>query len=123
MHVQHFQLAKLSSGKAKLSWWEMTNLFQAICFLCVLRFLEVNPEGKVPVIKHEGKWVPDSDVITQILEEKHPEPSLITPPEKAAVYVCTHSRPSITTKETCFSLCVYIAQCFKPWVMLVIVCD
>lgn len=48
-------------------------------------FLEINPEGKVPVIKHEDKWVPDSDVITQILEEKFPDPCLQTPAEKAAV--------------------------------------
>ncbi|MCO5581065.1 hypothetical protein L7F22_034941 [Adiantum nelumboides] len=48
-------------------------------------FLEINPEGKVPVIKHEGKWVPDSDVITQIIEDKFPEPPLQTPAEKASV--------------------------------------
>lgn len=48
-------------------------------------FLEINPEGKVPVIKHEGKWVSDSDVITQIIEEKFPEPSLQTPEGKASV--------------------------------------
>ncbi|KAL6326811.1 hypothetical protein AAG906_010988 [Vitis piasezkii] len=32
-------------------------------------FLEMNPEGKVPVIKVDDKWVPDSDVITGVLEE------------------------------------------------------
>ena len=53
--------------------------------MCHYRFLEINPEGKVPVIKHEGKWVPDSDVITGIIEEKFPEPSLKTPEEKASV--------------------------------------
>ncbi|XP_022139339.1 glutathione S-transferase DHAR2-like [Momordica charantia] len=42
-------------------------------------FLEVSPEGKVPVVKFDDKWVPDSDVIVGILEEKHPEPSLVTP--------------------------------------------
>lgn len=47
------------------------------------RFLKINPEGKVPVIKDEGKWVADSDVITKILEEKYPEPSLKTPEDKA----------------------------------------
>ncbi|PNX75228.1 glutathione S-transferase chloroplastic-like, partial [Trifolium pratense] len=46
-------------------------------------FLEISPEGKVPVINIDGKWVPDSDVITQILEEKYPSPPLVTPPEKA----------------------------------------
>jgi len=48
-------------------------------------FLEVNPEGKVPVIKFEGKWIPDSDVIVKILEEKYPEPSLVTPPQFSSV--------------------------------------
>ncbi|CAI8601584.1 unnamed protein product [Vicia faba] len=48
-------------------------------------FLEVNPEGKVPVIKLDGKWIPDSDVIVKILEEKYPEPSLVTPPQFSSV--------------------------------------
>jgi chloride intracellular channel protein 1 len=48
-------------------------------------FLEVNPEGKVPVVKFDDKWVPDSDVIVGILEEKYPEPSLISPAEFASV--------------------------------------
>ncbi|XP_044468343.1 glutathione S-transferase DHAR3, chloroplastic isoform X2 [Mangifera indica] len=48
-------------------------------------FLKVSPEGKVPVIKLDEKWLPDSDVITQSLEEKFPDPPLLTPPEKASV--------------------------------------
>ncbi|KAF5189392.1 Chloride intracellular channel protein [Thalictrum thalictroides] len=48
-------------------------------------FLEVNPEGKVPCVKFDDKLTPDSDVITQILEEKYPEPSLVTPPEYSSV--------------------------------------
>ncbi|KAL3845107.1 hypothetical protein ACJIZ3_002510 [Penstemon smallii] len=48
-------------------------------------FLELSPEGKVPLIKLDEKWIPDSDVITQALEEKFPEPSLVTPPDKASV--------------------------------------
>lgn len=48
-------------------------------------FIDISPEGKVPVIKLDEKWIPDSDVITQTLEEKFPEPSLATPPEKATV--------------------------------------
>lgn len=51
----------------------------------VFRFLKISPEGKVPVVKFDEKWVPDSDVITQSLEEKYPEPPLATPPEKASV--------------------------------------
>ncbi|KAF3334043.1 glutathione S-transferase DHAR2-like protein [Carex littledalei] len=31
------------------------------------------------------KWVPDSDVIAQIIEEKYPEPSLVTSPEYSTV--------------------------------------
>ncbi|XP_010274730.1 PREDICTED: glutathione S-transferase DHAR3, chloroplastic [Nelumbo nucifera] len=48
-------------------------------------FLEVSPEGKVPIIKLDQKWVTDSDVITQSLEEKFPEPPLGSPPEKSSV--------------------------------------
>ncbi|KAH9675498.1 glutathione S-transferase DHAR3 [Citrus sinensis] len=48
-------------------------------------FLKISPEGKVPVIKLDEKWLPDSDVITQSLEEKYPDPPLRTPPEKASV--------------------------------------
>ncbi|KAJ6290710.1 hypothetical protein OIU76_027958, partial [Salix suchowensis] len=48
-------------------------------------FLKLNAEGKVPVIKFEENWVSDSDVITQALEEKFPDPPLAIPPEKASV--------------------------------------
>ncbi len=47
--------------------------------------MDANPEGKVPVIKDEGKFVADSDVIAQLLEEKFPEPSLKTPEGKVNV--------------------------------------
>ncbi|AQK83383.1 Glutathione S-transferase DHAR3 chloroplastic [Zea mays] len=52
---------------------------------CFIRLFEINPEGKVPIVKLEEKWIGDSDVITQALEEKYPEPPLATPPEKASV--------------------------------------
>ncbi|XBJ14242.1 hypothetical protein VPH35_006308 [Triticum aestivum] len=49
-------------------------------------FLKINPEGKVPVYNGgDGKWIADSDVITQVIEEKYPTPSLVTPPEYASV--------------------------------------
>ncbi|EOA35718.1 hypothetical protein CARUB_v10020944mg [Capsella rubella] len=48
-------------------------------------FLDISPEGKVPLMKLDGKWVADSDVIVGLLEEKFPEPSLKTPPEFASV--------------------------------------
>eukprot|EP00271_Cylindrocystis_brebissonii_P013078 TRINITY_DN32652_c0_g1_i1.p1 TRINITY_DN32652_c0_g1~~TRINITY_DN32652_c0_g1_i1.p1 ORF type:complete len:343 (-),score=47.87 TRINITY_DN32652_c0_g1_i1:700-1728(-) len=48
-------------------------------------FLDQNPEGKVPVIKYEGKWIPDSDVIVDLLEKDYPETSL-KPPEDAATF-------------------------------------
>ncbi|KAH6806320.1 dehydroascorbate reductase 2 [Perilla frutescens var. frutescens] len=48
-------------------------------------FMEVNPEGKVPLIKFDDKWIADSDVIVGILEEKYPNPSLSTPPEVSSV--------------------------------------
>lgn len=48
-------------------------------------FLGVSPEGKVPLVKLDEKWIADSDVITQALEEKYPDPPLATPPEKTSV--------------------------------------
>lgn len=48
-------------------------------------FTEINPEGKVPVMKLDDKWVADSDVIAKSLEQKHPNPPLATPSEKATV--------------------------------------
>ncbi|CAI0450926.1 unnamed protein product [Linum tenue] len=48
-------------------------------------FLKLSPEGKVPVVNFDDKWVPDSDVITQSLEEKFPDPPLAAPPEKSSV--------------------------------------
>ncbi|KAG2710789.1 hypothetical protein I3760_04G045700 [Carya illinoinensis] len=48
-------------------------------------FLKINSKGTVPVIKLDEKWMPDSDVITQALEEKYPNPPLGTPPEKSSV--------------------------------------
>ncbi|KAL0874280.1 hypothetical protein Bca101_023985 [Brassica carinata] len=48
-------------------------------------FLKISPKGKVPVVKFDEKWVLDSDVITESLEEKYPEPPLTTPPDKASV--------------------------------------
>ncbi|MBA0575575.1 hypothetical protein Goshw_008436 [Gossypium schwendimanii] len=48
-------------------------------------FLEISPEGKVPVVKFDDKWVADSDVIVGILEEKYPQPCLKTPPQFASV--------------------------------------
>ncbi|KAL6605893.1 hypothetical protein ACP70R_041546 [Stipagrostis hirtigluma subsp. patula] len=46
---------------------------------------KINPEGKVPIVKLDDKWVADSDVITHAIEEKCPEPPLVTPPDKASV--------------------------------------
>ncbi|KAK3132038.1 hypothetical protein QOZ80_6AG0514930 [Eleusine coracana subsp. coracana] len=46
---------------------------------------QINPEGKVPIVKLEDKWIADSDVITQTIEEKYPEPPLATAPEKASI--------------------------------------
>lgn len=48
-------------------------------------FLKINSEGKVPVVKLDENWVADSDVITQSLEEKYPDPPLKTPAEKASI--------------------------------------
>ncbi|KAI3991538.1 hypothetical protein MKX01_017157 [Papaver californicum] len=48
-------------------------------------FLEANPEGTLPVVNFDGKWVPDLEVITQALDEKYPDSSLVTPSEFASV--------------------------------------
>ncbi|KAL6325130.1 hypothetical protein AAG906_022697 [Vitis piasezkii] len=50
-------------------------------------FLKISPGGTVPVMKLDEKWIADSDVIAQSLEEKYPDPPLGTPPEKASVTV------------------------------------
>lgn len=60
------------------------SLINVFC-LFLDRFLDANPEGKVPVIKDGGKFVADSDVIAELLEEKFPEPSLKTPEDKSNV--------------------------------------
>ncbi|KAJ3680838.1 hypothetical protein LUZ60_015327 [Juncus effusus] len=49
-------------------------------------FMKISPEGKVPVLKYDdGSWHADSDVIAQYLEEKFPNPSLVTPPDFSSV--------------------------------------
>nr|XP_043613119.1 glutathione S-transferase DHAR2-like [Erigeron canadensis] len=48
-------------------------------------FLEVNPSGKVPLIKFDDKWLSDSVVIIGLLEEKYPHPPLSTPAELSSV--------------------------------------
>jgi glutathione S-transferase len=48
-------------------------------------FLEAFPDGKVPAIKFDDKWIADSDVIVGLIEEKYPNPPLVTPSEFASV--------------------------------------
>lgn len=40
-------------------------------------FLRRNPAGKVPVLKLNGRTMPDSSAICEYLEEKYPEPALM----------------------------------------------
>lgn len=40
-------------------------------------FLRLNPAGKVPVLRAEGRSLPESQSICEYLEETHPEPALI----------------------------------------------
>ena len=68
-------------------WLIVFPLFNFLTVEFLFRFLSISPEGKVPVIKIGDDWVADSDVITQLLEEKYPLPSLVTSPEKKSVYV------------------------------------
>lgn len=49
-------------------------------------FLDVNPEGKVPVLKVAGGWLPDSDKIVEELEKKYPDSrKLANTPEQSSV--------------------------------------
>ena len=61
-------------------------VFSSYILICRTRYLKVNTDRKVPDIKFDDKWVPDSDVITQTLEEKYPSTPLVTPPERATAY-------------------------------------
>lgn len=45
------------------------------CINLVL-FFQVNKDGTVPILKEGEKWVPDSGVIVEYLEEKYPSPSV-----------------------------------------------
>jgi glutathione S-transferase len=44
-------------------------------------FLKISPEGKVPLIKIDGKYIADSDVIVEVLEKEYPCPPLSTCPQ------------------------------------------
>ncbi|MCL7032440.1 hypothetical protein MKW94_018478, partial [Papaver nudicaule] len=48
-------------------------------------FLEANPEGTLPVVNFDGKWITDLEVIIQALDEKYPDSCLTTPSEFASV--------------------------------------
>ncbi|KAL6575384.1 putative glutathione S-transferase dhar2, chloroplastic [Orobanche minor] len=73
---------KLIDWRNKPQWWRHSLTSSSLKFPM---FLNISPEGKVPLIKLDEKWIPDSDVITQTLEEKFPKPPLATPPEKATI--------------------------------------
>ena len=49
-------------------------------------FLAISPKGKLPLVKfdEDENWVADSDLIVGIIEEKYPEPSLVTFPTEFA---------------------------------------
>ncbi len=40
-------------------------------------FLRRNPAGKVPVLRAEGRFLPESAAICEYLEERHPDPALL----------------------------------------------
>ena len=46
-------------------------------------FLRRNPEGKVPILRHEGALLTESTPICEYIEELNPEPSLIPKDAKA----------------------------------------
>jgi glutathione S-transferase len=51
-----------------------------------LWFYEKNPAGRVPVLEEDGRPLPESAVIMEFLEERHPEPALLpsNPADRAA---------------------------------------
>ena len=64
------------------------------------------------MVQLDDKWIADSDVITQILEDKYPEPPLATPPHKAEVYVLLQLHPTASM------------QCLRVQIkMLILYCD
>jgi glutathione S-transferase len=48
---------------------------------------DLNPKGRVPVLEHDGFVLPESLVVSEYLDERHPEPSLLPadPADRAAV--------------------------------------
>ncbi|RXI02849.1 hypothetical protein DVH24_002927 [Malus domestica] len=85
-------------------------------------FTEVNPEGNVPVVKFDDKWVADSDVIVGIIEEKYPEPSLKIPPKFAYVRLGMECLPQAVPKEYLF-LWLHVDACFLSDILLLGVRD
>lgn len=53
--------------------------------------LRIHPSGQVPVLVHQGQVIPESAVITEYLEELHPQPALMpsTPIGRARVRLWT----------------------------------
>ncbi|XP_013394915.1 ganglioside-induced differentiation-associated protein 1-like [Lingula anatina] len=43
-------------------------------------FLRINPEGQVPVLKHQGKYIPDSKAIMDYLEKAYDSSPKLLPP-------------------------------------------
>ena len=78
----------------------------------LFRFLEVNPQGKVPAIKINDKWIADSDVIVDLVEEKYPNPPLSPPPEVASVYDDAYS-PSLIVCKVRRIMFVFIRNFYK----------
>ncbi len=61
---------------------------------------EKHPQGKIPVLEHEGRYIPDSSVICQYVERLHPEPALYPadPKELArALFLEEYSDTSVTS--------------------------
>ena len=59
---------------------------------------EKNPAGRVPVLEEDGWVLPESVVIMEFLEERHPDPPLLPsdPAERAAVRLLVYRDDDLT---------------------------
>lgn len=70
MHMVHHLLKRAAVARALMS-----HLTAYLAGPASGRLLE-HAGGKVPVLKENEKYIPDSDVLVELLEERYPDPSM-----------------------------------------------